>query len=237
MYLLSCLFRVLRCPGSRPADAQPPEQQNLLSSNASSLTSTFRQYTSTRSAVYHGLFHICLYYTLSIVGYSFVTKNHWSIVDSLYFGTVVFTTIGYGDLHPTTVTGEIWTMGLALYGIVLLGVFLGVLGASVVDAQHELLAKSQKEVQSEVLEAVAQDPNEIMIVSGNRSNNKKQQPSLMWEILTVIALETPIVCILIAIALSIGHAEGWSVFQRYVDVSELSVAMKINSTAFVIRFR
>jgi voltage-gated potassium channel len=45
----------------------------------------------------------------------------WSWVDAAYFSVITLTTVGYGDLHPLTDGGKIFTMGYALVGI---GVFV-----------------------------------------------------------------------------------------------------------------
>jgi voltage-gated potassium channel len=44
----------------------------------------------------------------------------WSWLDSVYFVVITSTTIGYGDLHPTTPATKIITIFFGLNGIVLL---------------------------------------------------------------------------------------------------------------------
>ncbi|MGD9276005.1 MAG: potassium channel family protein [Candidatus Pacearchaeota archaeon] len=41
----------------------------------------------------------------------------WSFIDSLYFVVVTVTTIGYGDLSPSTDVGKIFTMFFAFFGV------------------------------------------------------------------------------------------------------------------------
>ena len=59
-------------------------------------------------------------------------------LDSLYFCVVSLTTIGYGDISPTTRAGKVFTMGYAVIGV---GIF--VLLASTI-AHHLLEAKKQR---------------------------------------------------------------------------------------------
>jgi len=39
----------------------------------------------------------------------------WSLVDALYFSVVTLATVGFGDLHPTTVAAKLLTVLYILY--------------------------------------------------------------------------------------------------------------------------
>jgi len=47
----------------------------------------------------------------------------WSYVDALYFCMMTMSTIGYGDLTPTTTLSKLFTI---VYAIITIGVFVGV---------------------------------------------------------------------------------------------------------------
>ncbi len=53
-------------------------------------------------------------------------EEGWSYVDSFYFSTITLTTIGFGDLHPTTDASKIFT---SLYTLLGVGVMLYLLGS------------------------------------------------------------------------------------------------------------
>ena len=61
----------------------------------------------------------------------------WTIVQALYFSVVTLTTIGYGDLHPTSAGTQIFTIIYILTG---LGVFVALLGSV---AEHYVKQKSE----------------------------------------------------------------------------------------------
>ena len=50
----------------------------------------------------------------------------WTIIQALYFSVVTLTTVGYGDLHPTTDGTQIFTIIYILTG---LGVFVALLAS------------------------------------------------------------------------------------------------------------
>jgi hypothetical protein len=71
---------------------------------------------------------------IGVVGFSLLVEG-WSVLDSLYFTVIYLTTIGYGDLKPSTPAGKIFASLFALGGIVVLGLALGVVGSQLVEAE------------------------------------------------------------------------------------------------------
>ncbi len=48
----------------------------------------------------------------------------WGWVDSVYFTVITLTTVGYGDLNPTTAGSKLFTVALVLVGIGVLLTFV-----------------------------------------------------------------------------------------------------------------
>lgn len=50
----------------------------------------------------------------------------WSWIDSIYFSTVAITTVGFGDLTPSTDASKLFTVIYILSGIALVATYLSV---------------------------------------------------------------------------------------------------------------
>jgi hypothetical protein len=64
---------------------------------------------------------LALLATATIVYHVF---EDWSWVDSFYFSAIAATTVGFGDLSPTTDFTKLFTVGYVFLGISLIGVVL-----------------------------------------------------------------------------------------------------------------
>lgn len=62
----------------------------------------------------------------------------WNYLDSLYFSVVTLTTIGYGDFHPVTDEGKLFTI---IYIVVGIGMILGFINT----IQHHYAQMKYKE--------------------------------------------------------------------------------------------
>jgi len=51
--------------------------------------------------------------------------EQWRWLDSVYFSVVSLTTVGYGDMTPITPAGKIFTIFFLIFGIAILGAFIG----------------------------------------------------------------------------------------------------------------
>ncbi len=60
--------------------------------------------------------------TTGTIGYHFL--EDWSWVDSLYFSVVAVTTVGFGDITPSTDPSKLFTVGYILVGIGIITTFL-----------------------------------------------------------------------------------------------------------------
>jgi len=64
-----------------------------------------------------------------------------SIPVAMYWGVITLTTIGYGDIYPTTTGGQVFTGFVAFYAVCIGSIPIGIIGAGYV----EELAKWRRE--------------------------------------------------------------------------------------------
>lgn len=61
--------------------------------------------------------------TLLVSGTLFYSAHEgWSIIDSVYFCVMTMSTVGYGDLTPTTDISKVFTV---IFSVVSIGIFVG----------------------------------------------------------------------------------------------------------------
>ena len=68
----------------------------------------------------------------------------WSFVDALYFSVVTFSTVGYGDLTPTSGLGKAFTILFGLSGISILGIAISTIGSRLAAVESTMVAKARK---------------------------------------------------------------------------------------------
>lgn len=83
--------------------------------------------------------------------------EHFDYVDAFYFSVITLTTVGYGDLHPVTEVGKLFTTLYIVVGIGILMAFIDTLSQRVVAnkmrrIEHRDQRRSKEEVQMEVKE-------------------------------------------------------------------------------------
>jgi hypothetical protein len=83
------------------------------------------------SKIKERIFFLACLIALLLVGGTIVYSvlEGWNIIDSLYFSTVTLTTIGYGDMYPTTYASKLFTVFFVLSGVGLMLFVLSMTGA------------------------------------------------------------------------------------------------------------
>ncbi|KAG7337595.1 Kef-type transporter NAD-binding protein 2 [Nitzschia inconspicua] len=90
------------------------------------------------------------YLAIGVLAFHFI-QEEWTIVDALYFSCVCFSTVGYGDLCPTTAVGKLFTCVFGFTGIALLGAVVASLGSKLVSLEMEAVGRVKLESKKRLL--------------------------------------------------------------------------------------
>lgn len=82
---------------------------------------------------------IVAYLGIGVLAYYCVLEPTWTVVDALYFTVTCFTTVGYGDLCPSTPQSQTFTALFGILGVAFLGAALATLSSKLVQTQVEVL--------------------------------------------------------------------------------------------------
>ena len=74
-----------------------------------------------------GFVIVMLTVLLAVGTFAFSHLEAWGPVDAFYFSAITLTTIGYGDLFPTTTLSKIFTVFYAILGVALVLYALGII--------------------------------------------------------------------------------------------------------------
>lgn len=216
-YHRMALFRGLskRTNGSAPTygaideeEAEHPDEPSLTSGD---YTVGNEKYMLRMCGIY-----TLVYLVIAVVAYSYVFES-WTIVDSLFFAVATFTTVGYGDLAPTSQSGQLFTILFAVYGVIILGIFIGIVGHVISEGQTRALRKFKRGRQQKLLKALFLPSRNVNTSSTLDNDNNEHSESwltdhitLLEDVLHVCRIELPEILVVILLAYILGVREGWS---------------------------
>ena len=75
---------------------------------------------------------------------SFKIIEDWTWIQSFYFSVTTLTTVGFGDLHPTSDGSRLFTAIYILIGVTIVFGSLGVIGSNYIIKREERLINRRK---------------------------------------------------------------------------------------------
>jgi len=72
---------------------------------------------------------------------SFHFLERWSFINSFYFSVTTLTTVGFGDLHPTTPFSKLFTALYVLIGVGIVLTSLGIIGSDIIKERESKIIK------------------------------------------------------------------------------------------------
>lgn len=73
----------------------------------------------TTAQVISSLLRLSVFYGLNFLAFGYLEEPGWSALDSVYYSTVIMSTVGYGDISPTTPATRVLSVLFALLGFIL----------------------------------------------------------------------------------------------------------------------
>jgi voltage-gated potassium channel len=86
-----------------------------------------------RSKIYYLLILLALVVVGGSVGYHLI--EGWSLFDGLYMTVITLATIGYGEIHPLTQAGRVFTLALILIGVAVFGFLISLLTQTLIESE------------------------------------------------------------------------------------------------------
>ena len=201
--------------------------------------------------------YISIYMLLSVVAYSFIFEK-WSIINSLYFATTTFTSVGYGDLCPQTRGGRLFTVFFALYGISILGIALGYIGRNLVEAEAGAVEAAEQRIvdalqgrfhrHNDTIAANATAISSFTVPGDNITIphiRPTPKPTLMSVLRHLVLTQAPNILLIMFFAGIMGRHEGWgwwtSVYYAFIttttvglgDIAPASQAARLFAVIFI----
>ena len=86
--------------------------------------------------------NVILLLVIGTVVYEYLEDWNWT--EALYFSTATLTTVGYGDLHPTTDASRVFTVAYMLVGTTIAVGSISVVGLAYLEERGDRLVKRRK---------------------------------------------------------------------------------------------
>jgi len=143
-----------------------PKSANSISSSTSVVSYSFRFFF--RRGNYTTLVSLGLLVLYELVGIAYYAGGQgWAVGDVIYFSVVVLTTVGYGDILPSTDGEKMFTCFYALSALVIAACAV----SNVMDAIHEYAAEKAAEARSE--------SGDVGIFEGREQKNKERRLAML----------------------------------------------------------
>eukprot|EP00977_Amphora_coffeiformis_P024838 scaffold17318_cov169-Amphora_coffeaeformis.AAC.5 len=107
--------------------------------------------------------------------------------------------------------GQIFTIAFAIYGVIVLGIFIGIFGHAISESQAQMARKLKAGRQRRLIKLLFRSTKKLEAAREIRKDSVFQEhASLMEDVMHVIKSELPSILVVIILAFILGVREGWS---------------------------
>ena len=107
--------------------------------------------------------------TMMLIGtLAYHNLEKWNYVDSFYFTGITLTTIGYGDLYPTTALSKIFTVFFAFGGVGILAASLSIFASEYFDRREKKIEETLHRKFIRGVRSTVSDKKKRDIISGSK---------------------------------------------------------------------
>lgn len=137
-------------------------------------------YSSKRDIFIAGVL-LMIIIVIGIIGYMLI--DDYSFVSALYMTVITISTVGFGEVEPLSDGGKLFTSGLILSSLVVLGYFLSTLTQNLVHSQMSFFYAGNKKIKG-----ISKMENHVIVVGYGR-NGKQVVEELMIMGTSVIVVD------------------------------------------------
>jgi len=203
------------------------DEEQPVAAEASKGPDEYVEWSMSLRAFNEAFFHAGLYIILGIVFYSFILDTKLGIMESVYFAVSIFTTVGYGDISPASSNaGMVFTVFYSVYGIIILGIFLGVAGDYAVarlQSRYEKVNEAARKKYLKTIDAKAGgDGSEEEVAYEDVYDVKdpiyrflNRFDPFLADIFVIAKSQQYLMYTIFILGIPIGWKEDWSIFQGF----------------------
>lgn len=145
---------------------------------------------------------VLIYILLGTLTFSLVNSG-FNVLNAGYFSITTLTTVGYGDIEPSNDTGRVIFMFYASIGLIFFGYVLTNFGNKVVERQRKVVERVQQNASTRIITAMSPESDD--------DSDEGVAEMVVEKFVEVLTPRFPLLLMIYAVGLIIGHFEQWSV--------------------------
>lgn len=81
---------------------------------------------------------------IGAIGFYIIEGDEWNFIDSIYMTVITLSTVGFGEVHQLSDLGKLWAIGVIIFGVSGVAVFISRLGENLMEIREQRREKIRK---------------------------------------------------------------------------------------------